>query len=144
MVHHRLCAWLSSLIFKMTIVCLVPHMYAMMKIRLYKIVIKWKQGLIVNNCYWLPYDTDTFSNLLADEPMVCEDHRDSKIHGANMGPTWVLSAPDGPHVGPMNLAIWALELVVYDDAFFTSCILICFMTIPSVQREKFCVNNIKN
>ena len=30
---------------------------------------------------------------------------DSKIHGANMGPTWVLSAPDGPHVGPMHLAI---------------------------------------
>ena len=29
----------------------------------------------------------------------------SKIHGANMGPTWVLSAPDGPHVGPMNPAI---------------------------------------
>ena len=30
---------------------------------------------------------------------------DSKVHGANMGPIWVLSAPDGPHVGPMNLAI---------------------------------------
>ena len=30
---------------------------------------------------------------------------DSKVHGANMGPTWVLSAPDGPHDGPMNLAI---------------------------------------
>ena len=30
---------------------------------------------------------------------------DNKDHGANMGPTWVLSAPDGPHVGPMNLAI---------------------------------------
>ena len=30
---------------------------------------------------------------------------DSKVHGANMGPTWVLSAPDGPHVGPMNIAI---------------------------------------
>ena len=30
---------------------------------------------------------------------------DSKVHGANMGPTWVLSASDGPHVGPMNLAI---------------------------------------
>ena len=30
---------------------------------------------------------------------------DSKVHGANMGPTWVLSAPDGPHVGPMNLAV---------------------------------------
>ena len=39
---------------------------------------------------------------------------DSKVHGANMGPTWVLSAPDGPHVGPMNLAIkdwyiWAIS-----------------------------------
>ena len=30
---------------------------------------------------------------------------DSKIHGVTMGPTWVLSAPVGPHVGPMNLAI---------------------------------------
>ena len=30
---------------------------------------------------------------------------DSKVHGANIGPTWVLSAPDGPHVGPVNLAI---------------------------------------
>ena len=30
---------------------------------------------------------------------------DSKVPGANMGPTWVLPAPDGPHVGPMNLAI---------------------------------------
>ena len=30
---------------------------------------------------------------------------DSKVHEANMGPTWVLSVPDGPHVGPMNFAI---------------------------------------
>ena len=30
---------------------------------------------------------------------------DSKVHGANIGPTWVLSDPDVPHVGPMNLAI---------------------------------------
>ena len=32
---------------------------------------------------------------------------DSKFYGANMGPTWVLSAPYGPHVSPMNLAIRA-------------------------------------
>ena len=30
---------------------------------------------------------------------------DSKFHGANMGPTWVLLAPDEPHDGPMDLAI---------------------------------------
>ena len=28
---------------------------------------------------------------------------DSKVHEANMGPTWVLSAPGRPHVGPMSL-----------------------------------------
>ena len=31
---------------------------------------------------------------------------DSKVHGANMGPTWVRQDPGGPHVGPMNFAIW--------------------------------------
>ena len=30
---------------------------------------------------------------------------ESKVHGSDMGPTWVLSITDGPHVGPMNLAI---------------------------------------
>ena len=36
---------------------------------------------------------------------------DSKVHGANMGPTWVLLAPDGPHVGPINFAIWEVTNV---------------------------------
>ena len=35
---------------------------------------------------------------------------DSKVHGANMGPTWVLPAPDGPHVGPINLAVGVVFL----------------------------------
>ena len=30
----------------------------------------------------------------------------SKVHGTNMGPTWVMVTPGGPHVGPMNLDIW--------------------------------------
>ena len=34
-----------------------------------------------------------------------KDSPDSKVHGANMGPTWALSVPDGLHVVPMNLAI---------------------------------------
>ena len=29
---------------------------------------------------------------------------DNKFRVANMGPTWVLAAPDGPHVGPRNVA----------------------------------------
>ena len=31
---------------------------------------------------------------------------DSKVDGANMGPIWGRQDPDGPHIGPMNLAIW--------------------------------------
>ena len=31
---------------------------------------------------------------------------DNKVHGANMGPRWGRQDPGGPHVGPMNFAIW--------------------------------------
>ena len=30
---------------------------------------------------------------------------ESKVDGSNMGPTWVLSAPSGPHVDLMKLTI---------------------------------------
>ena len=48
---------------------------------------------------------------------------DSKVNGANMGPTWVLSAPYGPHVGPMNLAI--------ADMFD-----IWYLTLHIIKRQK--------
>ena len=31
---------------------------------------------------------------------------DSNVHGANMGPIWGRQDPGGPHVGPMDFAIW--------------------------------------
>ena len=37
-------------------------------------------------------------------------HPDSKVHRANMGPIWGRQDPGGPHVGPMNLVIWAAAL----------------------------------
>ena len=44
----------------------------------------------------------------------CESNNpDSKVHGANMEPTWVLSAPDGPHAGPTNLAIREPSLLLW-------------------------------
>ena len=33
---------------------------------------------------------------------------DSKVHGANTGPIWGRQDPDGPHVGPMDLASWVI------------------------------------
>ena len=46
----------------------------------------------------------------------------SEVHGANMGPTWVLVAPDGPHVGPMNLAVRDIY-ILHDEYLLEECIL---------------------
>ena len=47
---------------------------------------------------------------------------DSKAHGANIGPIWVLLAPGGPQVGPMTLAIRVYtEYKLY--AYFVGCTL---------------------
>ena len=37
------------------------------------------------------------------------DVPDNKVHGANMGHTWVVSVPGWPHVGPINIAIKVLK-----------------------------------
>ena len=62
-------------------------------------------------------DPVTLQSIEADKNLVTLGARyqqspDNKVHGANMGPTWVFSAPDGPHelcyqqgAGPMNFAI---------------------------------------
>ena len=42
--------------------------------------------------------------------MTPHDTPDGKVHGANMRPTWVLWSPGGPHVGPMNLALWQCSM----------------------------------
>ena len=34
---------------------------------------------------------------------------DSKVHGATLGSTWVLSTPGGPRVGPLNRAIRVVQ-----------------------------------
>ena len=43
-------------------------------------------------------------------PEPVNTHPDSKIHGANMGPIWGRQDPGGLHFGPMNFAIWAVQL----------------------------------
>ena len=41
---------------------------------------------------------------------------DSKVHGADMGPIWGRQDPGGPHVGPMNFAIW--DPISVDEVVF--------------------------
>ena len=45
-------------------------------------------------CYFMPQGHTKISN------------PDSKLHRANMGPIWGWQDPGGPHIGPMNFAIW--------------------------------------
>ena len=68
--------------------------------------------------WYLGQDTINFLENICNEflnivhkVLICSGMKvpDSKVHGANMGPTWVLSAPDGPHIDPMNLAIWGVS-----------------------------------
>ena len=42
--------------------------------------------------------------------ILLENDPNSKVHEAKMGPIWGQQDPGGPHVGPMNLAIWDLGL----------------------------------
>ena len=47
------------------------------------------------------------SNLSSgDQKRLWSNNPDNKVHGTIMGPIWGLQDPGGPHVGPMNLAIW--------------------------------------
>ena len=47
-----------------------------------------------------------FLVLLWSENFMDLDIPDRKVHGANMRPIWGRQDPGGPHVGPMNFAIW--------------------------------------
>ena len=42
-------------------------------------------------------------NMISLHHIVDINCTDSNVHGANMGPTWDLSAPDGPMLAPWNL-----------------------------------------
>ena len=44
---------------------------------------------------------------------------DSKVYGANLGPIWGRQDPGGPHVGPMNLAIWEQEVLKISILYMT-------------------------
>ena len=48
--------------------------------------------------------------------LLTKDNSDSKVHAANVGPTWGPQDPGEPHVGHMNFAIWEY---MYVSSFVT-------------------------
>ena len=49
---------------------------------------------------------------LNGKPFVMHRYLDSKVPAANMGPIWGRQDPGGPHVGPMNFAIWVVPYIL--------------------------------
>ena len=71
----------------------------------------------VSTYKWARDDVTTSGTFSSDaiclhRPLYCTI-TDSKVHGANMGPTWGRQDPGGTHVGHMNLAIWACTLLPF-------------------------------
>ena len=78
---------------------------------------------------------DTKPQFFLKVSLVINDFPDCKVHGANMGHTWVMWAPCGPHVDPTNLAIRVWLWCV--GHHFSPCAMKPHMTVEqSVQWAK--------
>ena len=77
--------------------------------------------------------------LLHSIKMISRYSPDSKVHGVNMGHTWVLSAPDGPNVGPMNLALGVPLLVKDGLTLIPSYPMTPYLAIPAVTNIHPCL-----
>ena len=64
---------------------------------------------------------------------------DSKVHGANMGPTWLLSAPGGPHVSPINLAISDSTNVTKKRLSYQICVSVSTLIPSGPCSGVFCI-----
>ena len=63
----------------------------------------------------------------------------ARFMGVNMGPIWGREAPSGPHVGPMNFAIWGFHVQTVVQSLV---ILLLYHTYASV-RPVLCLLLIK-
>ena len=67
----------------------------------------WKRSWIWTQCQTnLRYDIVLLVVQALSAGVWQGENPDSKVHGANMGPTWGRQDPGRPHVGHANLAIW--------------------------------------
>ena len=72
---------------------------------------------------------DASTMLRRNQIMICPD---SKVHGASMGPIWGRQDPGGPHVGPMNFAIW-VEFKLYLEGTYFQTIMIIYINKAKSQ-----------
>ena len=68
---------------------------------------------------------------------IVQTYPDSKVHGANMGSIWGQQDPGGPHVGPMNLALWVNISAIHPMKYANSFIVLFAMAILSVPLDSW-------
>ena len=77
---------------------------------------------------------DTMTSYFCGHATACarlvQKNHDSKVHGVNMGPIWGRQDPGGPHVGPMNSAIWEEQQSMEPQDYLSGLIWI-YWWIPS-------------
>ena len=68
----------------------------------------WKTRM--RNIIAAPGKCQTYNHVLLTKRLLAmpqlNEIPDNKVHGAIMGPIWGRQDPGGPHIGPMNFAIW--------------------------------------
>ena len=92
----------------------------------------WEGSNLPEDTVWSPYSRDNYFQKNYKQPISClwalfcefriwpmpyaclchaackTMFPHSKVHRDNMGPTWGRQDPGGPHVGPINFAIWVV------------------------------------
>ena len=76
-------------------------------------LVNWSIYIYIDtSCKNRPQCVNTVEDWCITSPILrIKWNTDSKVHGANMGPIWGRQGPGGPHVGPMNFAIWESTLL---------------------------------
>ena len=80
---------------------------------------------VSHSCSWAKVSKKQVSDIEIDDIFGLSNTPDSKVHGVIMGPIWGRQDPGGPHVGPMNFAIWGIMSIIDDivtQLFFFFCI----------------------
>ena len=73
-----------------------------------------------------------FRGLVSSNMWAIYSHCQHRAHLGRTGPTWVLSTPGGPHVGPMNRAlkvVAGLLLLDYINSYLLSFVMIMWLRV---------------
>ena len=106
---YQFIKWFQKYTFKV----IIRGQWVDLRLRIYSTLfsIKLAQHLVVLVLLWLfcGLEDQWFMNFIHS---CSSGSPDSKVHGANKGPIWGRQDPGGPHVGPMNFAIWVPSLAL--------------------------------